>query len=320
MSETDSSSTIDPDEPRYTRADLVAMLDSTPERVERLWNAFGFARRHTDHKIFTDRDLGALRLLNASSEAIGLDEQVAMSRAIGQTMARLADWQSDMLLELADNDSIDWTVDEMARAMGAIQQLVWRRHLDLALMRDAEKVDAAAAESQRMAGVRTSEAVGFADIVGFTSLSRRIDMAELETLLEAFEDRVHAVITKHRGQVVKTLGDAVLFVSSDPHAAAAIALEIQEQVAETEPVPALRVGMAYGEVLNRHGDVFGEPVNIASRLCGSARPGTILVDVALAEELEDDGELRVRSIPTLSVRGYRRLKAYGLSRPRDRKA
>ena len=69
--------------------------------------------------------------------------------------------------------------------------------------------------------------------------------------------------------------------------------------------------MAYGDILNRHGDVFGEPVNIASRLCGSARPGTILVNAELSDLLEADERFRVRSIPTLSVRGYRRLKGVG---------
>ncbi|GAB11597.1 putative adenylate cyclase [Gordonia araii NBRC 100433] len=310
--------TESPGEPRYSRDELTAALGASPERVERLWNAFGFARRHTDAKIFSQRDLDALRLLADSSQVVPETEQVATARAVGQTMARLADWQADMLLNLADDDAISWTVDDMARAMGAIQQMVWRRHLEAALERDEEDVDAASAESQRIAGVRTTEAVGFADIVGFTSLSRRIDMAELEVLLEAFEDRVHAVITAHGGQVIKTLGDAVLFVNTDVGEAALTALEIQEDVADVEPVPPLRVGLAYGEILNRHGDVFGEPVNIASRLCGSARPGTILVDAELAEAVGDDERFRLRSISSLSVRGYRRLRASTLGRPRDR--
>ena len=74
--------------------------------------------------------------------------------------------------------------------------------------------------------------------------------------------------------------------------------------------------MAYGDILNRHGDVFGEPVNIASRLCGSARPGTILVNAELSDLLEADERFRVRSIPTLSVR-YRRLKASAVARPKS---
>ncbi|MFT4201562.1 adenylate/guanylate cyclase domain-containing protein [Gordonia sp. (in: high G+C Gram-positive bacteria)] len=305
------------DEPRYSRDELIAELDAPPERVERLWNAFGFARRQTDEKIFTQRDVDSLKLLIESSKVIPEDEQVAMARAIGQTMARLADWQADTLLELSKNEAITWPLEDMVRAIGAIQQLVWRRHMHLDLERDFENIDPADAESQRLAGVRTTEVVGFADIVGFTSLSRRIDMHELEKLLAAFEDRAHAVITDHGGQVVKTLGDAVMFVNPDPAAAAQTGIDIQATIAGVPPVPELRVGMARGEVLARHGDVFGEPVNIASRLCGSARPGTILVDHDLANALSGDDRFRVRSIPPLAVRGYRRLRASTLGPPKN---
>lgn len=311
---------IDPREPRYSRDELAGELGAPPELVERLWNAFGFARRNTDEKIFSQRDIEALRFFAASSRVIPEDEQVATARAVGQTMARLTDWQADMLLELSHNDDITWSIDDMTKALGTIQQLVWRRHLEMALARDLATRDSVDAETQRLAGVRTTEVVGFADIVGFTSLSRRIDMSGLETLLEAFEDRVHAIITRHGGQVIKTLGDAVLFTNVDAGAAALTALEIQEEVADVEPVPQLRVGMAHGDILNRHGDVFGEPVNIASRLCGSARPGTILVNAELSDLLESDERFRVRSIPTLSVRGYRRLKASALARPKAGRA
>ncbi|MFT3901360.1 MAG: adenylate/guanylate cyclase domain-containing protein [Gordonia sp. (in: high G+C Gram-positive bacteria)] len=304
------------DEPRYNRDELIAALDAPPEQVERLWNAFGFARRQADEKVFTQRDIDSLKLLASASGVIPDDEQAAMARAIGQTMARLADWQADTLLDLSHNEAITWSVEDMAKATGAIQHLVWRRHLENNLNRDTGPVDPAAAESERLAGVRTTEVVGFADIVGFTSLSRRIDMLELERLLAAFEDRAHEVITGRGGQVVKTLGDAVLFVNNDPIAAAQTGIDILEKVADIDPVPDLCVGMARGEVLNRHGDVFGEPVNIASRLCSSARPGSILVDHELAEALTADERFRVRSIPPLSVRGYRRLRAWALSTPK----
>ncbi|GED96060.1 adenylate/guanylate cyclase domain-containing protein [Gordonia crocea] len=306
------------DEQRYSRAELTAVLGVSPEQVDRLWNAFGFARRQTDAKIFSQHDLDALRLFVVASRVIPDDEQVATARAIGQSAARLADWQADMLLDLDRNPAITWSIDDMARAMSTIQTMVWRRHLEAALERDVAQVDPTAAESQRLAGVRTTEVVGFADIVGFTSLSRRIDLPDLEVLLEAFENRVHAVITAHGGQVVKTLGDAVLFTNTDVASAASTAVQIQEEVADVDPVPPLRIGLAYGEILNRHGDVFGEPVNIASRLCGSARPGTTLIDAALAEAIgRDEGQgLRIRPIPTLSVRGYRRLKASTLTQAR----
>ncbi len=299
---------------RYTRDEAAVELGIAPEQMARLWNAFGFARHSETERLFTDDDLAALRLLAGSVGAIPDDQQVATARAIGQTMARLADWQADMLVELTGAGVGE--LPDLVESIATIQADVWRRHLQLALARGSV-TDDEAAESQRLAGVRTTEVVGFADIVGFTSLSRRIDMGELEMLLEAFEARAHEVITAHGGRVVKTLGDAVLFTHTDPGQAAVTALELLERVAGVEPVPPLRVGMAHGEVLSRHGDVFGEPVNIASRLCGSARPDTILLDADLAALLEPDRDrFRVRPIPTMSVRGYRRLRASTLTRPK----
>ena len=74
-------------------------------------------------------------------------------------------------------------------------------------------------------------------------------------------------------------------------------------------VQRLQVALARGEVVELNGDCFGDAVNVAARLCGSARPGTTLVSEAVADELADDEKFYLRSISPLSVRGYRRLRA-----------
>ena len=76
----------------------------------------------------------------------------------------------------------------------------------------------------------------------------------------------------------------------------------------------LRIGLACGPVLARLGDVYGEPVNIASRLTSIARPGSILVDRELAGELADEAGLRLRRVPPRPVRGYALLHASRLRR------
>lgn len=288
-------------EPGYTRDELIAELGLSPEFAEKIWNAFGFARQSTPDKIFTDADLAALRLFADSETTMPEHAQVATARAIGQTMSRLADWQADQLRALEADPDVPWTVDQMSAALGTVQQLIWRRHLNLALDRDVAHA----------ADERHDLVVGFADIVGYTSLSRRIALDELETLLERFEDDTFAAVTSRGGHVIKTLGDAVMFSHTDSAAAAEVAIAIH-RLSEGERVPPLRVGLARGPVLTRLGDVFGEPVNIAARLAGSARPGTTLVDEAVAEGISGDERFYVRPISTLSVRGYRRLKAHSL--------
>ena len=268
-----------------------------------MWNAFGFPHRSTNDKIFTQQEVEALRLFADSEQTMPEAAQVATARAIGQTMSRLADWQADQLAELDRNPDVPWSIDQMTAALGRIQNLIWRRHLDMALRGDV------AHESD----VHMELIVGFADIVGYTSLSRRIALRDLENLLEAFEERTHEVVTRAGGHVIKTLGDAVMFTFADPGDAAEAALAIHA-LSDSDPIPPLRVGLARGEVLSRLGDVYGEPVNIAARLCGSARPGTILIGDLLAANLGDDERFYLKSIPPLNVRGYRKLRAYTLER------
>lgn len=289
---------MNPHEPQYTREELIAALGVSPEYAEKMWNAFGFAHRNTGDKIFSQTDVDALKLFASAEETMPMTAQLASARAIGQTMARLADWQADQIRELDRNPDVPWTADQMAASFGQVQNLIWRRHLDLVMRRDIA----------HDADVHLDRIVGFADIVGYTSLSRRIAMDELEQLIENFEESTHDVVSDAGGFVVKTLGDAVMFLFDDPGNAAQAALGIHHLVAE-EIIPEVRVGLARGQILTRLGDVFGEPVNIAARLCGSARPGTTLVDDELAEDLADDERFYLKSIPTLSVRGYRKLKA-----------
>ncbi len=296
-------------QPCYTRDELIFKLGVETEYAEKIWSAFGFAHLASHDKIFTDQDLEAFRVWAAGAALFPESDQIATARAIGLAMSRLADWQADQLLAYDRDPNVELTVDEMSRALSRVNRLVWRRHLAIALQRNTS-VDS---DTETPGWVVN---VGFVDLVGYTSLSRRLDMSELNTLVSAFDEQISAEITGHGGQVVKTLGDGVLFVNPDAGATAATALAISA-LSGKAPLPELRIGLAHGTVLDRLGDVFGEPVNVASRLCSSARPGSILIDEALTDALGDDGRFRIRSIPTLSVRGYRRLRASALSPSRD---
>jgi adenylate cyclase len=156
--------------------------------------------------------------------------------------------------------------------------------------------------------------VGFADMVNYTRLSRVVDSEMLGKLLEDFETRATLLMAEHGGRIVKTLGDEVLFVADDAHAGAEIALQLVESHAEDEDLPDLRAGLARGPVLSRFGDVFGEPVNIASRLTSLARPGTVLIDRDLAAALADDPAYDLRSLGRHRVKGYANLELTVLRR------
>jgi adenylate cyclase len=130
--------------------------------------------------------------------------------------------------------------------------------------------------------------IGFADLVGFTALTERVGVIELDDLLMAFEEHVRDAIDPDGARLVKLIGDEALFVAGDVEQAATIARALVRAVAGDAGLPDVRVGMAAGEILVRDGDVFGPAVNRASRLVQVADPATVVVDDSVAGRLPAD--------------------------------
>lgn len=157
--------------------------------------------------------------------------------------------------------------------------------------------------ASRGADTDISVAVGFVDVVGYTSLSARIDPHGLDDVLEAFESRAYACASHfEKVQLVKFLGDAAMFIAVEPQQLALTLLELVTEPDADSPLAdaPMRGGMACGSVLPRGGDYFGPPVNLAARLTDHARPGTVLADEQLGESL--DG-LHLRRVPPMRLRG-----------------
>jgi adenylate cyclase len=131
------------------------------------------------------------------------------------------------------------------------------------------------------AGDRRLAAVWFADIVGFTSLTSRDEEAALG-LIRIFQEAAAAAIDRHDGTLVKFTGDGVLAYASSTSAALdtvlALAAGFDAGVKQRGGSARLRAGVHVGDiVVAADGDVYGEGVNIASRLEGQARPGRAVV-------------------------------------------
>lgn len=312
---------------KYTRQQVAELSGIPLERAQRLWIAMGFAvDSDPDAPMFTDADVAALGSITSLVDRgiIDPDLEVSVTRALGQSFARLAEWQLGLLnshiLERVERERTGreevsvlavaaqaaLVAEQMLPTLQELQSYVWRRHL---ASNAARFLDNRGEESETRTLV-----IGFADMVGYTSLTRRIDVTELTRLLEYFESTVTNVISQGRGWVIKNVGDEVMFAVENPADAARIALALQDAAHSTEELPDLRVGLAMGTVLVRFGDAYGSVVNVAARLTSSARPGTVLVDTDLADALADDTEVQLRSLRTLRVRGYNRLKAHALRR------
>ncbi|MEV7908655.1 adenylate/guanylate cyclase domain-containing protein, partial [Streptomyces anulatus] len=155
-------------------------------------------------------------------------------------------------------------------------------------------------------------AVGFADLVSFTQLSRELDERGLAELVEGFESRASDVVAAHGGRLVKTLGDEVLFTAAEPRTAATIALGLVDVIRRYGPE--VRIGLAYGPVVPMMGDVFGTTVNLAARLTAIARPGTIIADGGLAEAVAGSPGIGVHRMRRRPARGLGMVQPYVLRR------
>ena len=123
-------------------------------------------------------------------------------------------------------------------------------------------------------------------------------------LVQGFESGVTDLITAHGGRIIKSLGDEVLFATHDPATAANIALDLAERVSRRKRIPGIRIGLEFGSVVTHAGDVFGDTVNLASRLTAMAEPNHILVGPALASALAYLPGYRLVTMPPIDVRGF----------------
>ncbi|MFT4188114.1 MAG: adenylate/guanylate cyclase domain-containing protein [Aeromicrobium sp.] len=279
-----------------------------PDVARRLWRALGFPEPG-DRLTFGEADTEAFRQVRVAVDAGLVTEETALrlARALGVTMARLADWEVATLVDEMERDVAEGRARSrmevaltLAEQVGPVfEQLlvqVWRRHLAAA----AARMEAIGANDAEL--LSTEMTVGFADLSRFTSLSNQLDDAALGSLVERFEERGADVITLGGGRVIKTLGDALLFVTDDPVAATKLSLELVHEVGSRDDIPAIRVGLATGSVLNRLGDVFGPPVNLAARLSHVARSNRVLVDETTAEALGP--EFETRALSPRPLRGF----------------
>jgi adenylate cyclase len=179
---------------------------------------------------------------------------------------------------------------------------VWRRRI-------AATVERRALQLEAPEGAQDILTVGFADLVGFTTITQELEDHDVAQAVARFDATAHDLIGSHGGRTVKTIGDEVMFAAPGPVAGAVMALDLAEAFAVDPRLPDVRVGLAHGRTLAHQGDLFGPPVNLASRLVNIAYPGAVLVSEEIAASLDDDERFILKQ-----VRG-RRLKGVGRVRP-----
>jgi adenylate cyclase len=285
--------------PEYRRADIARLAGIDHERSVKWWRAMGFAEVPEDVVAFSVHDVEILKRLAAlvGAGVVGNEDVLRLARLLGTSFSRIAEAQLAVVDQLsgalpgADPDLADRAgpdasvVAATESVLGLMEDslvYVWRRHLMAALGRRLETDDNA-----------VENAVGFADLSGFTKLSQRVSVERLGELVDEFERTAFDVVSSHKGRVVKLIGDEIMFVADSLPVAVDIALDLVERLRGIVGMPDIHCGIAYGRAVAVGGDVFGPAANLAARLTTIARPGTILIPRADAGQLagRDDIEL-----------------------------
>ncbi|WP_413250452.1 adenylate/guanylate cyclase domain-containing protein [Sinomonas flava] len=305
------------------RREVAAGVGLSLYSARKLWRALGMPNFTDDDLAFTQADLEHLKVMPRLVREGVLTEDAAISvtRAIGQMTDRMVVWQVEALIEdmvstegLSDAEARRALIDRIPELIGPLEEMLvysWRRQLTAGVQRLALRAQAGlerSAEgrdgSEDDAPLPLARAVGFADLVSYTSLSRRMNEKTLAQLVQRFENRCAEIISVGGGRLVKTIGDEVLYIAETPVAGAQIALALAREFAEDEILPECRVAMVWGRVLSRLGDIYGPTVNLAARLTAIAEPGQVLIDDITAKALGEDERFVLDPQAPQLVRGF----------------
>jgi adenylate cyclase len=281
--------------PLYTARDIEERTGVEADFSLRLRRTIGLSVADADDRVFIERDLENAARVGAILQA-GLTEQqlLDVSRVMGRSLSQVADTMHAVALELASapgasEAELSTRYSSLAQFLTPMTAPLLEHVLLLHLRHSAsqEMVNAAERQEGLLPGAR-DVTVAFADLVGFTRLGEKVDPEEVGRVAGRLE-RLAADIAVAPVRLVKTIGDAAMLASPEPEPLLDATLDLVAAAEEeAEDFPQLRAGVAKGPALQRAGDLYGRPVNLASRLTGVARPGSVLATKDVHDALEDN--------------------------------
>ena len=292
----------------FTPEQLAAEANVDLELLYRMRRAQGLPIPEPGELAFSQLDIEGAAGLHGWLDA-GFEPEVLVrtTREIGSGIARAAEAMRAVVFDMVN--AAGSTEQEVASSYAALTAALMpqadrlmvgmtRQHL-----RNIMQAELAAAQTY-MEGMPggIEMAIAFADLVGFTKMGEQLSPGQLSRVAEQLVEIVQDVIAPPV-RMVKTIGDAVMLTSEDPEALVDFGLRLCEYVAEHDDAPQLRVGIAYGEVVMRAGDVIGGPVNVASRVTTVARNGSVLATSPVRQAAIDSfrwspaGVRRLKGLP-----------------------
>ena len=237
---------------------------------------------------------------------------------------RLVLWQHEVLVEYARTelglDGISaryWVLDNIKDYqdyLRAHMEYSWHRHM-AALLRRSE-TEVAQMELLDAENAQLLRAFGFIDMVAFTNRSNELGSAEFIHLIEEFDYTCRDIIYAAGARVVKTIGDAFLYIADDLVTGAEVSTGIVQALRNIEGMLPVRASLVWGGVVSRFGDIFGPKVNLASRLVDVADSGAVLTDKDTAGILRNLRLGRYTLVPAGSptLQGFGKIDAVELRR------
>ena len=272
---------------RYSFAEAAGLSGLSVGYLQRNWRALGLPEPGSGEPSHTEQNIEGMRLIKAMLEAgVTEDEMLELTRLVGDAASKLADaamrtfggvllqpgdTERDFGLRLAD------TANALMPALGPVLEGPLRAHMAETLRHEA--IGHVERERGQVPGARPV-AICFADLVGFTSVSERMDVEELGAMTKRFGD-VCAAVIEPPVKLVKTIGDEAMLASEEPAALVGTSLALVDAVARDDMLPPLRAGAAAGQALRRAGDWYGRPVNLAARITAVASEGGLTANAAL---------------------------------------
>jgi adenylate cyclase len=292
----------------YTIRQAARETGLEPALVERVMAALGMNLAQAAS--LSSEDVQLLRYVAAVLDAgLPLVAMLQLVRVYGQAMAQVADAEVRLFhlyvheplmrsgatgIEVAD-EMLGITRELLPLASPVMDQ-VHQRYLQHFVEQDVVGHMEAELDGDAVDLGRLRVAIAFADLAGYTRLTEEEGELEAVDAVERFVEAVETTLPDD-ARVIKTIGDAVMIVGSDPGALTDWAVGFQQLQSEP-PLP--RIGIHYGEALYRDGDYYGRDVNIASRVAARSAGGEVLVTRPLVErggshlEFERIAEVRLK--------------------------
>jgi len=276
---------------RWTGREVARESGIDETLLRRIRQVSGLPDLGLDDPVYSDVEVESSRLVREFLD-LGIPEETVLqvSRVMGRTLGTLAETTRDALVssiveqdmtELELAEVLDEATSAAIPLFESILSQVVRTHL-----RNAMTTQLVVQAGSRMPGTR-HVVFAFADLVGFTRLGQEVLPEELGRVADRFDEMAGDIVSAPV-RVTKTLGDGVMLVA--PEAAELLVASLDLVAAadrEGQSFPQVHVGIASGEALSRSGDWFGAPVNLASRISGAARAGSVVATRAVRDLAPD---------------------------------